>query len=299
MPKSDQNNEVIVVDASEVSVENQIGIAESEKLRKQVLTLRDTIEKSYYGLGKELRRVMDGRLRDGTPVWKSWGFVSFDDYCERELGFRERKAYYLLDVFASVENGPFSEEDVERLGWTKAASLAPLVKKGIITQNNVSDWLDKTQGKSYQELREITSKAKSCAAKVASEARSEATKNGTDPDKAVAEAVGKISAESVDIQKSTDTIYMFRVGFHEEQWNVWQTALKKAKDITGSDKDAWLVECIASAFLAECLNNRDDMLEVMLSRLEEAYGVKILAVNHAGEVQHCHEDIASLSDRIQ
>lgn len=287
------DKEIITVDAQLVPEENKMKIKEAQALRVEVVELKNDIELTYYRLGEKLKRVFDCTLEDGVPLWKSWGFASFDDYCERELGFRERKAYYLLDVFSAVEKGPLSEADVERLGWTKAATLAPLVKKGIITQDNVGEWMEKTDGKSFNELRDMASNAKTKAAQIAHEVRNSAS--GTNVDAEIKKAVGKISVEDVSLpQKSPDMVHIFRVGLHEDQWKVWQNALQKAKDITGSDKDAWLVECIGTAFLAECLNGREDMLKTLLLRIEEAYGVSIMAVNDNGGIEFCNENLANL-----
>lgn len=296
---SNDEKEVIVVDAQAVPEELKMSEVEAKNLRSDVISLRNTIESSYYQLGVSLKQVSERTLSDGVPLWKSWGFVSFDDYCERELGFRQRKAYYLLDVASAVEKGVFCENDVERLGWTKAASLAPLVNKGIINKKNVGDWISKTESKTCEELREMTKNAKENASKAIHEAKVTAEKSGTDIKQAVSSALEHLKVDEVTIpSKAPETIHVFRVGLPEEQWKVWQNALHKAKEITGSDKEPWLVECIGSAFLAECLNGREDLLKTLISRIEEAYEVKIMAVNHSGEVLHCHHDIAELARKV-
>ena len=294
-----KKDEVLVVDPTTVPDDWKMKVNEAQALRSEILELKGDIEKTYYRMGSKLKMVSQNTLEDGVPLWKSWGFGSFDEYCERELGFRERKAYYLLDVFSAVEKGAFTESDVERLGWTKAATLAPLVNKGIITTENASDWMEKVDGKTFNEIREMSTNARAKAATVASDARRTATAKGLDPEKAVTDAVGKLKVDEVIIpSKSPETVHVFRVGLPTEQWNVWQNALQKAKEITGSDKDPWLMECIAQSFLAECLNGREDLLETLLSRIETAYAVKILAVRHSGEIDHCHPDIAELANKV-
>jgi len=297
MVKKDAN--VVVLDPMQVSEELKITVRDAQALRAEVMELREGIEKTYYRLGAKLKQVSIRTLDDGKPVWMSWGYQSFDEYCERELGFRERKAYYLLDVFGAVEKGAMTEADVERMGWTKAATLAPLVNKGIITRENSGDWMQKIDGKTYNELREMSNNAKTKASQVASEARDHAAKTGGDVDKAISEAVGKITVDEVSIpSKVQEVIHMFRCGLPEPMWNVWQNAMQKAREITGSDKEPWLMECIAQAFLAECLNGREDLLNTLLSRVEEAYGVKVFAVSHDGTVEYCHPDIAELAKKV-
>jgi hypothetical protein len=294
-----KNSDVLVIDAAVVPEELKMTVRDAQALRSEVLELREGIEKTYYRLGSKLKQVSIRTMDDGKPVWMSWGYQSFDEYCERELGFRERKAYYLLDVFGAVEKGAMTEADVERMGWTKAATLAPLVNKGIITRDNSEDWMKKIDGKTYNELREMSNTAKTKAAQVASDARTRAGQTGENVDEAISKAVGSIRAEDVSIPATPkEVIHMFRAGLPEPIWNVWQNALQKAKEITGSDKEPWLMECIAQAFLAECLTGREDLLNTLLSRIETAYEVKIFAASHDGTVEYCNPDIAELAKKV-
>lgn len=88
---------------------------------------------TYWELGKKFLEVKKGNL------WRHGGFRSFDEYVEREVGFRQRQAYYLMEVwhyFGEYLGDPGVIEKLRAIGWSKARLLVNLVDK-----NNVDEWI--------------------------------------------------------------------------------------------------------------------------------------------------------------
>jgi len=229
------------------------------------------IEKDYLTLGGTLHGILEGGVsRAGQPVWRAWGFKTFDDYCMRELGFRERKGYYLVDIYRQVTEGPLPKKAIEQVGMFRAHKLAQAADKGIITEKNVQVWLDRSENKTAEELalmiKNELEKAKTKEEKAAEKAREKGT--------AAPEEAKPEEAESVP-----EEMTIFRVGLYKEQADIWKLAMRKAEKITGSDKDPWKVECIAQHFLSEVCETPDESLRVVCARLEKLYNVKIAAID--------------------
>jgi len=266
-----ETTKIVKVSDKKVTLIKDLTVAEANALRKKALELKITIEKDYLTLGGTLHGILEGGdSRAGQPVWRAWGFKTFDDYCMRELGFRERKGYYLVDIYRQVTEGPLPKKAIEQVGMFRAHKLAQAADKGIITEKNVQVWLDRSENKTAEELalmiKNELEKAKTKEEKAAEKAREKGT--------AAPEEAKPEEAESVP-----EEMTIFRVGLYKEQADIWKLAMKKAEKITGSDKDPWKVECIAQHFLSEVCETPDESLRVVCARLEKLYNVKIAAID--------------------
>ena len=198
-------------------------------------------------------------LANGKQLWSYWGFASFDEYCEREMGFRQRKGYHLLSIYKQCVSGPIPKADFEEIGWSKASILAPLVSSGVITGENVHRWMDKAKEKTYDELRAMTKLAKTKS----EEKANEDSANGVEGSAA----------------KVPEEIHIVRIPLYKDQFENYQVAMKKAETITGSDKTAWLMDCICLHFNSEACTTKTDSLDVLCRRLEQVFSVKIIALS--------------------
>jgi hypothetical protein len=241
-----------------VEKETAIEGVSSEIIRKRLIELKTLVESSYLEMGKLLNEVKTKLTKSGKPLWSEWKFSSFNEYCERELGFKERKGFHLLSVYRNTVEGVLPQKEMEEIGWAKASILAPLATKGIIDEHNAEKWAASAKSKSFDELSAMAKSA---------ERRSE-----------------EKAADSGKKTVAPEEIHILRVGFFKDQWENVQTALNKAKIITGSDKQPWLLDCICMAFNSEGFNTKTEALDEMCRRVERAYGVKIIAID-SGEDQ--------------
>jgi hypothetical protein len=226
---------------------------ESASIRKQLVELKTRVESTYLEIGRLLADVRDKVTAGGKPLWKTWGFDTFDRYCEEELGFRERKGFYLLSVYKSTLEGPLTSKAVEKLGSTKALILAPLATKGIMTKDNSEEWVEKAKESTTDELRSMV--------KLATEESAKRAESG-----------GKK-------QTAPEEIQIFRVGLYKDQWDNLQVALKKAEALTGSDKIPWLLDCVCLGFNSEAFSNKTEALDEICKRVERIFGVQIIAIS--------------------
>lgn len=247
-----------VVEVSKEDATITLTADQADKTRADAIQYRDNVEENYLKLGKVLDTVMRAVDERATPVYKNWGFQDFDEYCERELGFRGRKGYYLMGAYRQIDRGNLPKDTIQRLGWSKAALIAPLAEAGLINGDNGEKWVDKVKDKSSTEVRAMVKHAR---------------------DKSSGAAHGRSSAVgAAGGATSPEELYHFKVALFKDQYSNLQTAIAKAKTITGSDKMPWLIDCIAMAFNSECYSEHIDALEETLKRVERVFGVKLLAV---------------------
>lgn len=122
---------------------------EKEKMRLQARGLVNTISESFVSLGGVLYKVF------GSKSYIDYGFETFDEYCELDVGFKGRKCKYLISIWNAMENKLTDEDQKKRLkdmGWTKASRVAP-----YIDDNNAEEILKETEGMSVSEVEEAMS----------------------------------------------------------------------------------------------------------------------------------------------
>jgi hypothetical protein len=115
----------------------------SEVLRKVILDLRNGLERGYLKLSKLLSEVRHKQL------YVKWGFATFADYLDKELGFHERKAEHLIKIWDKVKGFNLDEERIKKIGWTKMRQVVPL-----LTEKNSKDLINKAEKLSARDLDE-------------------------------------------------------------------------------------------------------------------------------------------------
>lgn len=146
----------------------------------------------------------------------SWfeGFADFDTYVSEKFGFEWRKARYLIAIYTDLVTKQIPWEKVAHLGWTKLTILAP-----ILTLDNVDDWVAKATPLSMSNLKAVI----------------KGNGNGT--------SEGSVST-STDVSKLTVK------GIKQDQLEVIQTALAKAKGEIPTEYDNVALENICAGYVA-------------------------------------------------
>lgn len=249
----EERGEVQQVDVQvESEFSDNLTVKEAENLREKILELRDRVNSVYFELGCYLETVVKAKV-NGKPAYALWGYSTLDDYCERELGFRSRKARHLVSIYNKTIDGPIPREATKHIEWSKMALIAPLVDKGIIDQDNAEQWVEEIEGKNFEEVRAMAKLAVSASSQKAS--------------------------EESDEPVVPEEVFVLRVPLYKDQWENVQVALKKAEVIAGSDKKPHLLDCIALAFNSEGFTSNTDALDEVCRRAERVFGVRILAID--------------------
>lgn len=273
---SPKSNELL-----EVELEN----AENE-LRKSAKSLYKNIESSYWELGRILYEVYDGipggyrQLIKGdlarsqrTALFAKWGYASFEEWCEREVGILRRSASSLRRAYWWFEielHLPEKVKDrVKALGRTKVYLLS-----GFADSENAVSWIEKAENMTYDELKKAVNSSRAL------------NKKPSDKDTAMfehaaeAEAVQRNTEDGYAVPPEPEHMHTLNTSMYDGQFNTWQAAYDRAKNITGSDKISHNLEMICTDFLAtnDFLDPKDDQKRI-IAKFEKLTGLKIIAID--------------------
>lgn len=131
--------------------------AASLQIRVRARELAHDLEHGYLELAKILYDIYD-RSEDGDsknpPLFVTWGYKTFAEYVDQELGFAIRKAQRLRLIWfkLTVELHGLDSKVKKRLvalGWSK---LRELVR--VLTLKNATEWIDKAENMSFVQLED-------------------------------------------------------------------------------------------------------------------------------------------------
>ena len=126
------------------------------KTREAVLETIRVYENNSSNLGKLLYDIKENKS------FKDWGHKTFEEYVRSEVGMDLRRAYYHISIWKVFGIGlGLSDEQIKRLGWTKAGCLTTLVKCGIINKANIAEWITKAEKLTTKQLNVEAQKVKS------------------------------------------------------------------------------------------------------------------------------------------
>ncbi len=204
-------------------------------------------------------------------LFTRWGFKNFQEYVEADLGFKYRKANYLVNIWSWYTENVHREDVMDaiwnEIGWTKAKELV-----GVITDENADHWLLRA--------RELN------AVQLAEEARKYL--------KLQAGGDGGGGGSS-----STDEFKTMSFKLTEDQKANVEEAVELASKMSGSEKKGHNVDLISTNFIA---NNADSLARDSLDFLgliEKQYGISLLAVRLSDKtVIHGREVFEAIREEV-
>lgn len=145
----------------------------------------------------------------------SWfeGHPDFATYVRENFGFEERKAKYLISIYTNLVTKQIPWEKVSHLGWTKLKDLAPK-----LTAENVDEWVKKAENATVLELQAMIK-------------------------------AGETSEEGDKAVKTTDDIIKFSLKLKQDQADIVQQALAKAKGELHTEYDTVALENICASYV--------------------------------------------------
>jgi len=126
------------------------GLSESE-VRRRAVQLKERVEEAYFELAGLLYRVST------KEMFRKWGFERFEDYIEAEMGFKGRKAYYLISLYEHFcvkhKDNPEMIKGVSEIGFEKAKELV-----GVATPKNIKKLVALAETSNVFQFREHVKK---------------------------------------------------------------------------------------------------------------------------------------------
>lgn len=259
----------------------------ADALRAKTKECHEHLEYTFLALGKLLYFAATTHVDDDPDkpgIYVLWGYRSFGDYVQTELGISTRQAdnlksaWYHLDVeLAGLD--PDLRERLLRLGLSKVRTLC-----AVLTQHNVADWLTLAEKHTVRELE--------VSVRVYRRRRAQ-DPHSPEPVRPEPVPVGEEEESPPPSYRPTEAaalpgpppappevkLYEVSVSLFPDQVAVFQSALSRARELTKSSSRAYNLTMALQDFL---LNNTflgDPQLKRAhyLAKLEDLLGVKIVA----------------------
>jgi hypothetical protein len=134
--------------------------ARAIRVKAKNLVIR--LESGYMELGKVLYELCVTPINNvpgGRPVFASWGFTSFGDYAEKELGIHRKKAERLRNIWYVIEVRLKDLPKDLRNRLTQLGSSKMRVLTRVLDVSNAAAWLDLAESIPYVQLEQKVNKA--------------------------------------------------------------------------------------------------------------------------------------------
>jgi hypothetical protein len=237
------------------------------KARARARELAVDIDHGYMELAEILYLVKDTADEDDNPaklpLYKSWGFKTFEDYVNAELGFSVRKAQRLRYIYfkLEVELAGLDEalkKRIKALGWSKVRELAL-----ILTLENAEEWTKLAEENSFRDLEKLIQQAK--AKKIAA---ADSVKDG----------------EEKEVAPVADTLTKKTFMLYPDQLVTVDEALERAAQLCDrdeADKPGHFLELVCADFLATngFLDGGVDEKLRFLAKVEAKFGLHIVVTD--------------------
>lgn len=270
----------------------------SKKVRSRAKDLVENIEKSFMELGELLFRIWDTPEdgdRANQPVWVTWGFKSFRDYAEQELGIHYKRAERLRLIFYRLnieleEIDPKIRKRLVNLGESKVRELC---RPGVLTIGNVSNWVEKAENMNYQTLDAAVRKY--LEAKEQKEIEAEIIKKGDPVAKSNKLAGEKTEAETAEEEAEQgvppapkeldwDNPEHFKskvFAFTASQLETVNIALKRAEELSHSKSGGHNLSLICLDFVAgnDFTKAGEEQKLRYVAKMEKLLGYKFIVVD--------------------
>ncbi len=236
-------------------LENIMELRDNVYIRDRIDFVRRSIDDSYFELAGLLYRAFD------LGAHKSWGFSTWKEYVEKDVGMSLRKVQFLISIwdwFYVQINDRSIKEKLKGIGWTKVKEMV-----GVVTPENADEWIDKANSMNAVDFAEQCRMFK---------------KGVIDGDDEGGEGGGG-SSKGESTKRMTFT-------FMGDQAATVEDALDMAKDVTGSDKKGNLIALICTDYLASNIfqnKKSSDMKSLFLAKIEALMDVRIIAHSTSGE----------------
>lgn len=206
-----------------------------------VATLTDTSDFNNFKLGGVLSKIFKEK-------WFG-EFSDFNSYVVGVHGFKTRKAFYLMGNYEGLISLNISWDKLQPVGWSKLKELVS-GDVPVINADNAEEWLAKASedGMTVAKLNELV----------------KAAKNEGQPQIEGGESSNKTTKKTLAL--------------HDDQLEVYEAAVAKAKAISGTDNDTVAVEYALQDFLAngEKVNGAGSEIEAPVKDMTLASAKKFL-----------------------
>lgn len=220
--------------------------AQIEAFREKIKDRIKAIEANYIALGRDLFLVHAKRL------YADWGYPTFAQYLQQEVGIQSRKGERLRQIWRTfIKDFKVDRERFMKIRYSNLLQILP-----IVTRSNVDEWVDLAEILNYTQLSERVAAYKEAL-------KAAAATGGPTP--------ATPAAPAAKTKRRTFHLY-------PEQEEIVEEALSLMERRTGSAKSGYLLTSICTEYLATGtgLGTEEAVCEWMLKQMEDRFGGKFV-----------------------
>ncbi len=246
------------------------------RVRRRAKELAATLDMGYMELARILYQVYDTPIdgeRRKAPIYTAWGFRSFADYAERELGLHQKKAERLRLIWFKLEIelkdlDPQLKERMVALGHSKVRELTR-----ILTIRNAKDWVDRAEGLTYRQLFAAVQdegRRLGLAQALSDAEKAEAVADASEGETALLPELAPVE------ERRRETFDLFPL----QLANV-RLALQKSMELGNTDKKGHALDLICTDFLAtnDIMGGDLDKRLRYVAKIERTLGLRLVAID--------------------
>jgi len=229
----------------------------AESVREEIKEECERIEESYIVLAQLLHESVE------NGYFIRWGFSTFEEYVNEELGISYRKASYLIQIANVVKSLGIDWSEIEGIGWTRMRTIVPALKQ----DGEVGSWLELAAELTVKDLEKLVKD-------------------------------NKIGAEIST--SGGDAIVTLKFRVTKEQSDIILDALSYAKKSIDAEDDVMALEQMAFDYIMKSGADPERVgLEDICQWVEKQYGVELAVMSKQEIEEMLGENDANALGKIQ
>jgi hypothetical protein len=283
----DQTDGLVVAENRSVAPDADKGVnvvgskAWASRLRHRAKELTAFLETGYMELAHILYQIYDtpagGDAKKGPALYAAWGYSSLLEYAEKELQINKKRAerlrriWYVLEI-EMKDIDPEIKQRIVNLGFCKVRELIR-----VLTPRNAKGWVEQAEKLNYFSLQAaVTAEYQ----KFGAAEKALALEKGKEDEPADPDAQPDAPVEVPEVL--TREVF----ALYPEQLSNVRLAIKKAMELSHSDKKSHNLDLICTDFLAtnDFVAGDNDRRLRYIAKMEKVLGVNLVAVDDSGDV---------------
>jgi hypothetical protein len=294
----------------------------ADKLRKRSKTLVRELDMGYVELAKLLYLAHEIPIDNDPkkpPTYTRWGYETFGQFAQDELGLYRRKAERLRSIGRALEVelaglDPALKERLTALGWSKLRELVRIFYNKH-DRKTVNKWVEFAEEHNWTQTYRAVGKALDKMGVKNGQPVDDVTESVIDEDaeeedgsvlEDAGEDDGYYGAGNMTVKDAADALpqpertKMFSFMAIDEQIDVIAAALDRAEELGGERSKSAKLALICTDFLATNSFGKPDDPKTRVSylrKLEKLLGIKLVAINEKNDVFYGFKALKKLSDK--
>jgi hypothetical protein len=293
------NSALVQAEVLDISNAKEGGEVWANKIRTRAKQLSGQLETGYMELARLLYNVCDTKSTEPPfdPIYKTWGYNSFENYAEEELGINEgkakalRRAWFRLEVeLASMD--PADKKAIIALGWSKVNQLVK-----VLTPQNAKEWAERAAGENYATMCVSVRTYQQNVAKALQEAQKQAS---TQP--AQQYPFDPPSEKTLNVPlPEKQKLYHKYMYFTESQYEIIELALSKAAMLYGKANEAMVLTGLLTEWLSTTITGDGADAKIKyFSKFEKQIGMDLIAVeSETDRIVYGYETLERLASKTE